>query len=60
MLIRMGELGEGTEVYPEKGCNLIALATHGRGGFQRSMIGSITERVLVVHPVLRTDDRRSG
>jgi len=25
---------------------LIALATHGRGGFQRWMVGSITERVL--------------
>lgn len=39
-------------------CDLIAIATHGRGGFQRWMLGSVTERVLhatrlpllIVHP----------
>lgn len=29
-----------------KGCDLITMATHGRSGFQRWMIGSVTERVL--------------
>jgi nucleotide-binding universal stress UspA family protein len=28
------------------GCDVIALATHGRGGFQRWVLGSVTERVL--------------
>jgi len=40
------------------GCNLIAISTHGHSGFQRWMLGSITERVLhatkrpilIVHP----------
>jgi nucleotide-binding universal stress UspA family protein len=27
-------------------CDLIAMATHGRGGMQRWMLGSVTERVL--------------
>lgn len=43
-LIRMAESGETT--FEVQGCDLIALATHGRGGFQRWMVGSITERVL--------------
>ncbi|HET9919927.1 MAG TPA: universal stress protein [Ktedonobacteraceae bacterium] len=29
-----------------RGCDLIAMSTHGRGGIQRWMVGSITERVL--------------
>jgi len=45
-LIRMAELGEETKSYEVQGCNLIAMATHGRGGLQRWMLGSITERVL--------------
>lgn len=28
------------------GCDLIALATHGRGGLQRWAVGSVTERLL--------------
>jgi nucleotide-binding universal stress UspA family protein len=28
------------------GCDLIAMSTHGRGGLERLMMGSITERVL--------------
>ena len=28
------------------GCDVIALATHGRGGIKRWMMGSVTERVL--------------
>lgn len=45
-LIRMAELGEETGTYKVQGCDLIAMATHGRGGLQRWMLGSITERVL--------------
>jgi nucleotide-binding universal stress UspA family protein len=29
-----------------EGCDLIAMATHGRGGFQRLAMGSVTEQVL--------------
>ncbi len=43
-LIEAAEFGnaEGTC----QGCNLIAIATHGRGGLQRWVTGSVTERVL--------------
>ncbi|MFL5624142.1 MAG: universal stress protein, partial [Ktedonobacteraceae bacterium] len=46
-LIRVAENGEDAEgagVFG--GCDLIALATHGHGGMQRWVMGSITERVL--------------
>lgn len=46
-LIRVAENGEDVEgagVFG--GCDLIAMATHGRGGVQRWAMGSITERVL--------------
>jgi nucleotide-binding universal stress UspA family protein len=39
-----GEDAEGAGVFGR--CDLIAIATHGRGGFQRWILGSITERVL--------------
>lgn len=39
-----GEDAECTRVYG--GCDLIVLATHGRGGLQRWMLGSVTERIL--------------
>lgn len=29
-----------------KGCDIIAMATHGRSGFQRWAVGSVTESVL--------------
>jgi len=29
-----------------RGCDVIAMATHGRGGLERWMLGSMTERVL--------------
>lgn len=45
-LIRMAESGEGRATFEVQGCSLIALATHGRGGLQRWIVGSITERVL--------------
>lgn len=45
-IISMAERGEDIEADEEEGCDLIALATHGRGGLERWMMGSITERVL--------------
>jgi len=58
-LLRVAEQGEDTEgAGAFGGCDLIAISTHGRSGFQRWMLGSITERVfhatrrpiLIVHP----------
>jgi nucleotide-binding universal stress UspA family protein len=46
-LIRSAEAGEdveGTKAYG--GCDLVVLATHGRGGLERWMLGSVTERIL--------------
>ena len=46
-IIKAAETGEdagGAMVYG--GCDLIVLATHGRGGLQRLMLGSVTERIL--------------
>jgi len=46
-LIRAAENGELAESSHEfTGVDLIALATHGRGGLQRLVMGSVTERVL--------------
>lgn len=46
-LIKTAETGTVTESSHEfTGCDLIAMATHGRGGPQRWVIGSVTERVL--------------
>ena len=39
-----GEDAEGSGVFG--GCDIIAMATHGRGGLQRWAMGSVTERVL--------------
>ncbi len=39
-----GEDAEGAGVFG--GCDVIAMATHGRGGIQRWAMGNITERVL--------------
>lgn len=46
-LIRAAETGEdadGTKVYG--GCDLIVMATHGRGGLERLILGSVTEHAL--------------
>jgi nucleotide-binding universal stress UspA family protein len=46
-LIRVAETGRvdgGTWVFG--GCDLLALATHGRGGLPRWVLGSVTERIL--------------
>ena len=43
-LIRTAELGEDTGTF--QACDLLTLATHGRVGLQRWMLGSVMERVL--------------
>ncbi len=46
-LIKAAETGEdveGANVFG--GCDLIALATHGRGGLERLVLGSVTEHIL--------------
>lgn len=35
----------------EQGCNLIAMATHGRSGLPKFFLGSVTERVIRTSPV---------
>jgi nucleotide-binding universal stress UspA family protein len=46
-IIRAAENGEDTGGAGVFGtCDLIAIATHGRGGIQRWVLGSVTERVL--------------
>ena len=37
---------KGTERTGETGCDVLAMATHGRGGIERGVMGSVTERVL--------------
>jgi nucleotide-binding universal stress UspA family protein len=39
-----GQQGEGGE--RSGGCDLVAMSTHGRGGLERLVMGSVTERVL--------------
>lgn len=54
-LLRVVEPGNDTEGATACGeCHLIAISTHGRGGLQRRVMGSITERVLsaTTRPVL--------
>ncbi len=46
-LIETAESGKAVESSHEfSGCDLIAIATHGRGGLKRLMSGSVTEKVL--------------
>jgi nucleotide-binding universal stress UspA family protein len=46
-IVDMAEHGEGgTRAEGINGCDLIAMSTHGRGGLERLMMGSVTERVL--------------
>ncbi len=46
-IIQMAESGEDAEGAGAFGrCDLIAIATHGRGGLQHWVMGSVTERVL--------------
>jgi nucleotide-binding universal stress UspA family protein len=43
-LVRLAEKGD--ELRGTSGCELIAMATHGRSGLQRWAMGSVTERTL--------------
>jgi nucleotide-binding universal stress UspA family protein len=46
-LIGMAEFGDFVEdVKVANGCEMIAMATHGRSGLERWMMGSVTERML--------------
>jgi len=46
-IVDLAEHGEDkTKVEQVHGCDLIAMSTHGRGGIERLMMGSVTERVL--------------
>jgi len=46
-LIHMAEVGDFVEdVKVANGCDMIAIATHGRSGLERWMMGSVTERML--------------
>ena len=46
-VIGAAEMGEGMEeVEGFQGCDVIAMATHGRGGLEHWIMGSVTERVL--------------
>jgi nucleotide-binding universal stress UspA family protein len=46
-VIGTAEQGESVESAQEfSGCDLIAISTHGRGGLDRWMMGSVTERIL--------------
>lgn len=46
-LIDMAETGKGMEAQEGfANCDFIAMATHGRGGFEHWVMGSVTERVL--------------
>ena len=58
-LLQIAEQGDDTEgAGTFGGCDLIAISSHGRSGFQRWTLGSITERllhatrrpILIVHP----------
>ena len=46
-IVDMAEHGAGKATTEQvNGCDLIAMSTHGRGGLERLMMGSVTERVL--------------
>ncbi|MBE3560467.1 MAG: universal stress protein [Ktedonobacteraceae bacterium] len=46
-LVELAEQGKGMEeIEGFKGCDLIAITTHGRGGVTRWVMGSVTERIL--------------
>lgn len=46
-----GHPADTSEAANHRGYDFIAMATHGRGGWQRIMLGSVTERVLHASPV---------
>jgi nucleotide-binding universal stress UspA family protein len=42
----MQQAEQPAEAQNVEGCDLIAMATHGRGGIQRLLVGSVTEHIL--------------
>lgn len=50
ILIREGDVGEEILQASER-CDLVAMTTHGHGGFKRWLLGSVAERVLRHAPV---------
>ncbi len=62
-IVDMAEHSEGKpKAEGFSGCDLIAMSTHGRGGLERLMMGSVTERVLHATrlPVLIVRPQRSA
>ena len=67
-LIRVAETGEEDDLFNlSGGCDLIALATHGRTGLAHWVMGSVTERVLhasrlplLIVPAAQATRRRSS
>jgi nucleotide-binding universal stress UspA family protein len=66
-IVRVAEMGEAVEgAGPPSRCDVIAMATHGRGGLAHWVLGSVTERVLhgsklpmlIVHPPAATHHPR--
>lgn len=50
--VRSGEPGDAiVEAAKSAGADLIVMATHGRSGLQRAIVGSVTQRVLGKSPV---------
>jgi nucleotide-binding universal stress UspA family protein len=46
-LVKLAEYGGERKKSGEvRGCDLIAISTHGRGGLERWVMGSVTERIL--------------
>lgn len=57
-----GALLNGAEQERTGGCDLIAISTHGRGGLERWVMGSVTERLLNASrlPILIVRPRQQG
>jgi nucleotide-binding universal stress UspA family protein len=52
IVVRAGAAAEGVlNAAAETGADLIAMATHGRGGLARVLLGSVAERILRASPV---------
>jgi nucleotide-binding universal stress UspA family protein len=49
----MGNLADAEIVKAARrhGCNLIVIASHGRRGFSRLLLGSVTSKVLAQSPI---------
>jgi nucleotide-binding universal stress UspA family protein len=62
-LVKLAEYGGERKKSGEvRGCDLIAISTHGRGGLERWVMGSVTERILNTTklPMLVVRPRKKG